>query len=131
MTNTEIIFRAAVEGGIYTAEQAKAIITAAGELPLHTYAQWRAMGYQVRAGEHAVLICELWRFTSKAGKAAREEAAAEGKDPADDPHYYMATSRLFGLHQVAKVPRPMTRDEIRAHNKALADARRAEKLATA
>lgn len=50
MTNTEIITRSAVMAGLYTKEEAEAILKTGACLPLHTYSAWKAAGYQVKRG---------------------------------------------------------------------------------
>ena len=45
MTNLEIITNAAIAAELYTEDEAKTIISERGELPIHTYTQWRKMGY--------------------------------------------------------------------------------------
>ena len=72
----------------------------------HTFAEWKRMGYSVKKGQHAALVCNLWKYTDKPGKAAREAAAAAGQDaPESDPHFYMAKSHLFHALQVEKSKR--------------------------
>lgn len=67
----------------------------------HTFAEWKRMGYSVKKGQHAALVCNLWKYTDKPGKAAREAAAQAGQDaPESDPHFYMAKSHLFNALQV-------------------------------
>ena len=39
----------------------------------HTFAEWKRMGYSVKKGQHAALTCQLWKYTDKPGKAARED----------------------------------------------------------
>ena len=69
----------------------------------HTFAEWKRMGYSVKKGQHAALVCNLWKYTEKPGKAAREAAAEAGQDaPETDPHFYMARSHLFSRLQVEK-----------------------------
>ena len=70
----------------------------------HTFAEWKRMGYSVKKGQHAALVCNLWKYTEKPGKAAREAAAEAGQDaPETDPHFYMARSHLFSRLQVEKI----------------------------
>lgn len=72
----------------------------------HTFAEWKRMGYSVKKGQHAALVCRLWKYTDKPGKAAREAAAAAGEEaPEVDPHFYMAKSLLFHALQVEKSKR--------------------------
>ena len=67
----------------------------------HTFAEWKRMGYSVKKGQHAALVCNLWKYTDKPGKAAKEAAAAAGQDaPETDPHFYMAKS-----HPTCPTPR--------------------------
>ena len=47
----------------------------------HTFAEWKRMGYSVKKGQHAALVCNLWKYTDKPGKAAKEAAAAAGRTP--------------------------------------------------
>ena len=53
MTNEKIIYDAAISAGIFAKESAAAILSTGRRLPLHTYQEWRRMGYQVKQGEHA------------------------------------------------------------------------------
>lgn len=69
----------------------------------HTFAEWKRLGYSVKKGEKAALTCMLWKYTDKPGKAAREAAAAAGKDaPESDPHFYMSKAHLFHALQVQR-----------------------------
>ena len=72
----------------------------------HTFAEWKRMGYSVKKGQHAALTCNLWKYTDKPGKAAREAAAAAGEEaPETDPHFYMTKAHLFHALQVEKSKR--------------------------
>ena len=76
----------------------------------HTFAEWKRMGYSVKKGQHAALVCNLWKYTDKPGKAAKEAAAAAGQDaPETDPHFYVAKSHLFNALQVEKSKRGPSR----------------------
>lgn len=69
----------------------------------HTFAEWKRMGYSVKKGQHAAITCQLWKYTDKPGKAAREAAAEAGKDaPETDPHFYMTKAHLFHALQVER-----------------------------
>lgn len=69
----------------------------------HTFAEWKRMGFSVKKGQHAALVCNLWKYTDKPGKATREAAAQAGQDaPESDPHFYMAKAHLFNALQVEK-----------------------------
>ena len=72
----------------------------------HTFAEWKRMGYSVKNGAKSAITCQLWKYTDKPGKAAREAAEAAGKDaPETDPHFYMAKAHLFHALQVEKSKR--------------------------
>ena len=127
MTNEQIIFNTAISSGLFTSAEANAIIKSGRRLPLHTYQEWRRMGYQVKAGEKAALVVNLWRYTKSAGKDAdgNEVEAAE-------EHAYMAKAHLFTAGQVKKAEavKPKTREEIAAYNRMLAEQRKARRVAS-
>ena len=92
------------EGSAATAEDIFTAMLAADQF--HTFAEWKRMGYSVKKGQHAALVCNLWKYTDKPGKAARDAAAAAGEEaPEVDPHFYMAKSHLFHALQVEKSKR--------------------------
>ena len=106
MSNEEIITKSAISAGIFSEEEAAAYIMNGLRLPIHTFAEWKRMGYSVKKGQHAALTCQLWKYTDKPGKAAREAAEADGKDaPETDPHFYMTKAHLFHALQVEKSKR--------------------------
>lgn len=100
MTNNETIYSEAIAAGIYTQEQADAILAAGRPLPIHTFPEWLRMGYGVKKGEKAAIKTRLWKYTTKPTKAAREAAELAGKEPDADPHYYLAPAYLFTAAQV-------------------------------
>lgn len=102
MTNLQIIVNAAVEAGIFTEDEVKARLEAGQDLPLHTYQEWKRMGYQVRRGETAALKCDIWRF--KAEKQAVETKDGDEQE-IDMSHYYKKTAFFFTEAQVDKVGR--------------------------
>lgn len=105
MTNAQIITNAAVQNGIFTAEEAKAIMNEGRRLPIHTYREWKRMGYQVKKGEHAVLKVLLWKYSEK-------------KDEEGEDKMYRQTAYLFTAEQVEKVQAATikTAEEIKAYN---------------
>lgn len=89
------------EGSAESAENIFSAMLAADTF--HTFAEWKRMGYSVKKGQHAALTCQLWKYTDKPGKAAREAAEAAGQDtPETDPHFYMTKAHLFHALQVEK-----------------------------
>ena len=92
------------EGSAESAENIFSAMLAADTF--HTFAEWKRMGYSVKKGQHAALTCQLWKYTDKPGKAAREAAEAAGQDtPETDPHFYMTKAHLFHALQVEKSKR--------------------------
>lgn len=118
MKNEQIIFNAVVAAGIMTGAEAMAILQSGRRLPVHTYQEWRRLGYQVKQGEHAALTVSLWRF----GKIKNEDGTEED---AGEP--FLAKSHLFTIDQVQKSTpvKVKTREEIMAYNRMLAEQRKA------
>ena len=98
MTNFQIIANAAVFEGLYTEDEALAILEEQGELPLHTFAEWKKRGYIVRKGQRAVLTCQIWRFKGK-GKPV-EPSEDDEKNRRD---FYMTKAFFFGPEQVEQI----------------------------
>ena len=102
MTNTQIIFEALKLKG-FSEDQLLTIMNAYnGDLPFHTFAEWKARGYSVKKGEKAFLAVPLWKFTNKPNMAARKAAEEAGEEVNPDPHYYKKLSYIFGFNQVEK-----------------------------
>ena len=108
MTNSEIIYREAIAAQLYTPEEAAAIFAERGQLPLHTFQEWKARGFSVKKGEHAALVCQLWKWTNKPTKAMQEAAAdalssASAEEEQCEGHYYRAKAHLFSAAQVRRM----------------------------
>ena len=69
------------EGSADTAEDIFTAMLAADQF--HTFAEWKRMGYSVKKGAKSAITCQLWKYTDKPGKAAREAAEAAAKLTAD------------------------------------------------
>lgn len=119
MTNEKIIFDAAVASGIFTEAEAMGYIASGRRLPLHTYQEWRRMGYQVKQGERAALTVVLWKYRS-------ETVEIDGQE-VESGDCYRTTAHLFTAAQVQKAApvKVKTREEIMAYNKMLAEQRKA------
>lgn len=63
--------------------------------PIHTFARWKAMGYKVKKGEHAIAKFPIWKQVKAKKKAEDEE---EKKD-----RMIMKMSHFFKASQVEKV----------------------------
>lgn len=120
MTNNQIIYHAAVSAGIYTEDEANAIIISGDDLPIHTYKEWQRLGYQVKKGETAALSVNLWGRGSV--------SAAEDEDDAEKTPGRMYRSRAYLFTSFQVEPRTARKvrsaEELRAYNKMLADQRK-------
>lgn len=124
MTNEQIIQKSAVHAGIFTEAEAAAIISSGRRLPLHTYSEWKRMGYQVKQGEHAALTVMLWKYRS-------EKVELDNGEEAEAGDCYRTTAHLFTASQVerAVTHQIKTREEIMAYNRMLAEQRKARQSA--
>ena len=98
MTNLQIIASEAIANNIYTEQEVEKIIGAGYRLPIHTFAEWKRMGYIVRKGEHATITTRLWKFTNK-----KQDAADDADGNQEPDHYYLAKAFLFTKDQVEKI----------------------------
>ena len=105
MTNAQIIFvegQKLAEAGVisYTGRTYKALNAAGEEVeyketePIHTYATWKEMGFQVQKGEKAVAKFPVWKYTCKHNEETGEE---------ENAHMFMKVASFFRLAQVAPI----------------------------
>lgn len=81
MTNEQIIRNARVLNGITEAA--------------HTYAHWKALGYQVRKGEHAAFSTAIWKY------AGRKNADDENADANEEGgRMFLKNAHFFTASQV-------------------------------
>lgn len=103
MTNGKIIANAALEAGLFTKAEVQAAIQTGVSLPLHTFAEWKRMGFAVRKGEKAALKCDIWRFSEcknlRSAESQNDNAIQEKLKPS---YYYKKTAFFFTRHQVEK-----------------------------
>lgn len=104
MTNAQIIFNESVslmkEGKIGTTGRELQIETASGEIitimepePIHTYAAWKSLGYQVNKGAKAVASFTIWKHTSRKNEETEE----------DESRMFMKKASFFTRAQVTKI----------------------------
>lgn len=119
MTNTEIITRTDIAEGLFTEAEAMGYIASGRRLPLHTYQEWRRMGYQVKQGERAALTVVLWKYRSETVEINGQEV--------ESGDCYRTTAHLFTAAQVKKAEpvKVKSREEIMAYNRMLAEQRKA------
>ena len=103
MTNSQIIYNAALAHGFTDAQLSQLLEAYNSELPFHTFQEWKSRGYNVKKGAHALFTAALWKHTDKPSRAAKKAAEEDGKDvPESSPHYYKKVSHLFSYAQVEK-----------------------------
>ena len=125
MTNEQIIQQAAVASGLFTQETVDTFAAEGVRLPLHTYQEWRRLGYQVKQGEKAVLVVNLWRF-SKVAVDTEDSAREQEAEHATGERAYTAKAHLFLGSQVEKIQGKPKKD-LAAYNAMLAAQRTASK----
>lgn len=101
MTNEEIIINAAVAAKLFTKEEIADILALGGRLPLHTFAEWKRLGYSVRKGEKAKLNATIWKWTSKAAK--KDEETPEDAPVCKIGHFYLGNAYFFTAEQVERI----------------------------
>lgn len=72
--------------------------------PLHTYAKWKELGYQVKKGEKAKAKFTIWKY--KAGKVEMEVTYDNGKkgvEEVDNSKMFMKISSFFTQNQVERI----------------------------
>lgn len=68
------------------------------KIVLHTYAQWKKLGYQVRKGEKSNHRISVWKRSTK--KVENEEGE---KEEVDNGRYFLKESAFFTQDQVEAV----------------------------
>ena len=63
--------------------------------PIHTYQEWKELGYQVKKGEHAVAKFAVWKPTKQ---KKTDEDKVEAK-----PIFFLANASWFKSSQVEKI----------------------------
>lgn len=116
MTNAQIIFNESIrlmEDGIIGSTGLKIeVVMDNGETvsmmepePIHTYAAWKSLGFQVKRGEKAIAKITIW----KAGKSRQQEETAEAaaengvEISPERVRMFMKTAHFFKPSQVERV----------------------------
>lgn len=97
MTNFELITGAAIANNIYTEAEIVDIIKTTGDLPLHTFAEWKRMGFMVKKGEHAKMEAFIWKH-----KQQKETVPQNDGDEVeiDTSRFYKVKAFFFTREQV-------------------------------
>jgi len=107
VTNRQIIFLAACglveDGKISTTGRMidfelddGMVITVPEPEPIHTFQAWKALGYKVKRGEHAVAKLAIWKYVDK----KKKEEEQEEENAVKAGHCIKKESHFFALHQV-------------------------------
>lgn len=97
MTNLEII--EAAKYGLY--EEGKLTLIDGFIEDIHTYARWKALGYAVRSGEHAVAKFKVWKPCKTKKKSEIDDE--ENKDVEIPQKLILVSSAFFSQSQVEKI----------------------------
>lgn len=100
MTNLQIIASAAIASGLYTVDQVEACFASGHQLPLHTFAEWKRLGYIVKKGEKSKLAVDIWM---KSNKKITAETKDGEKIEVDAGRFYKKLSHFFTFEQVEKL----------------------------
>lgn len=92
MTNAEIIFRESME----LVKEGKLELVNELPEPIHTFAKWKSLGYQVRKGEKAIAKITIWKYTSK-------KTEDEDGNEIENGRCFPKVSAFFKSSQVEKV----------------------------
>lgn len=100
MTNSQIIVTEALSSGLFTEEEVQKYAEKGMEIPLHSFAKWKALGFRVKKGEHARIVTRLWKFKDKSKESDESDTANMDVDGEGNDSYYKAKTYLFTLEQV-------------------------------
>lgn len=120
MTNSNIIFNAALAHGFTEEELTRMMEQHHGDLPLHTAAEWSMRGYQVRKNAVPLFDCYLWKHTNKPSAATIKASQEKGDEaPEQSPHFYQRLSYIYGPAQVERTPAAPDLETLKARLDAL------------
>lgn len=114
MTNEEIILSNRVflmENGVIKGTGEKFVFTDEQgtreiEVPeeIHTFNEWKKLGYIVKKGEHSVAKFPIWNISKKKSKKTEaENANEENGEEQENGRYYKKVAFFFTLEQVEKI----------------------------
>ena len=67
---------------------------------LHTYAQWKKLGFQVKKGEKSEHKISIWRRSTKKVEVENEDGTKEEKT---NGRYFIKTSAFFTQEQAERI----------------------------
>ena len=93
MTNNTIIALAVLENRLMSKKELVDVINKTGDVPFHSFNEWKARGFRGKKGEHGVFKTPLWLSTNY----SEEELKKKGKK---SNWFYLKTTALFSREQV-------------------------------
>lgn len=115
MTNTQIIFNEQMEllknGIIKSTGKQIEVVNALGEKltvaepePIHTYAIWKQLGYQVKKGEKAKASINIWKHVAKTEEMeVTYENGSTGIEEVDASKMFMKKAFFFTFEQTEPI----------------------------
>ena len=70
------------------------------KIVLHTYSQWKKLGYQVKKGEKSEHKIPVWKPSTKKVEVENED---ETKEEKTNGRYFIKTSAFFTQEQVERI----------------------------
>ena len=72
--------------------------------PIHTYAAWKQLGFQVKKGSKAVAQINIWKHVSRKEEVeVKYTDGTTGTEEIDDSKMFMKLSSFFSLSQVERI----------------------------
>ena len=93
MTNNTIIALAVLENRLMTKNQLVDVINKTGDVPFHSFNEWKARGFKVKKGEHGVFKTKLWMKTNYSEDELK-------KMKKESNWFYLQLTSLFSREQV-------------------------------
>ena len=115
MTNAKIIFNAQLklmeDGKIGTTGKQITVTDADGSKytvnepePIHTFATWKALGFQVKRGEKSIAKIRIWKYSPKTGTMdAKNDKGETVTIETDESAMFMKDAAFFKLTQVEPI----------------------------
>ena len=69
---------------------------------IHTFQAWKAAGYTVRRGEHAIARLSIWNHTGRKTETITQSDGSE-IEAEDKGHFFHKLAYFFAAHQVERV----------------------------
>lgn len=113
MTNEQIIFNNSVflmeqgllkgtgEKVMFMDEQGEREVEVPEEI--HTFNEWKRMGFMVKKGEHAIAKFPIWQLAGKGRKKKDDEAGEEDAEKKTGGRFYMKVAFFFTREQVKEL----------------------------